>query len=215
MLLHLLYAACTRRVKASDAGKLLAFNMRCYTRVLIVCWKDKVSNQVIREKVQKQWKMMDLIKKMTTFWAHLQNGRPKTDCGCDVGYGRREQTMCKTNKNYDIADWHGCSLPEAVQVAKKRQTRERITGCNGSWLQRTKKNTWLVDSKSLKIAFRLLSLSSSTNIKPCLSVTSFLSFLMICDTAMSAVVTSIKNKQCHNTDINAHNKSRETISTTR
>jgi len=210
MLLRLLCAACIRRVKASDAGKLLAFNVRCYTRVLIVCWRDKLSNQVVQEKVQKQWKTMDSIKKLPTFWAHLQNRRPETDQECDVGCGRRQQTMWKTEKNYDVADWHGCSLPEAVQLAKKADWRIN------HWLQwvmtvKNKKEHLASQSKSHFVCFHYLHLPTLYLVY----LYQFSTFLMIHDTAMSAVVTSFKNKQRHNTDINHRNKSRETISTIR
>ena len=42
--------------------KLLAFEMRCYRRILKICWKDKVSNKVICERAKRQWTVMDLIK---------------------------------------------------------------------------------------------------------------------------------------------------------
>ena len=34
-------------------NKFLAFEMSCYRRILKVCWKDKVGNEVIREKARK------------------------------------------------------------------------------------------------------------------------------------------------------------------
>jgi len=36
--------------------------MRCYRRILKICWKDKVSNNVIRERVKRQLTVMDMIK---------------------------------------------------------------------------------------------------------------------------------------------------------
>jgi len=59
---RLLCAAETWTIKAIDARKLLAFEMRCYRRILKVCWKDKVRNKVIRERAKRQWTVMDLIK---------------------------------------------------------------------------------------------------------------------------------------------------------
>jgi len=59
---RLLHAAETWTLKAVDAEKLLAFEMRCYRRILKVCWKDKVSNKTIRDKVQIPYTVVDLIK---------------------------------------------------------------------------------------------------------------------------------------------------------
>ena len=51
---HLLYAAETWTMKVVDSRKLLAFEMRCYRRILKVCWKDiEVSNKAIRERVER------------------------------------------------------------------------------------------------------------------------------------------------------------------
>jgi len=47
---RLLYAAETWTIEVAGSRKLLAFEMRCYRRILKVCWKDKVSNKVIRER---------------------------------------------------------------------------------------------------------------------------------------------------------------------
>jgi len=43
------YAAETWIIKVDDSRKLLASETRCYRRILKVCWKDKVSNKIIRE----------------------------------------------------------------------------------------------------------------------------------------------------------------------
>jgi len=59
---RLLYAAETWTIKAADARKLLAFEMGCCRRILKICWKDKVSNKVVRERIKRQWMVMDLIK---------------------------------------------------------------------------------------------------------------------------------------------------------
>ena len=53
MFSRLLYAAETWTIKAIYARKLFAFEMRCYRRILRICWKDKVSNKVIRERAKK------------------------------------------------------------------------------------------------------------------------------------------------------------------
>jgi len=39
-------------VKITDSRKLVAFEIRCYGRILKVCWKDKFGNKIVREKVE-------------------------------------------------------------------------------------------------------------------------------------------------------------------
>ena len=50
--LRLLCAADTWTVKITDSRKLVAFEIRCYGRILEVCWKDKFGNKIVREKVE-------------------------------------------------------------------------------------------------------------------------------------------------------------------
>ena len=42
------YAAETWTIQVGDSRQLLAFDMRCHRRILKVCWKDKVSNGIVR-----------------------------------------------------------------------------------------------------------------------------------------------------------------------
>ena len=62
MVLYTLYAAESWTIKAADGRKLLAFEMRCYRRILKVCWKDRIHNEVIREKVNRCHTIVDVIK---------------------------------------------------------------------------------------------------------------------------------------------------------
>jgi len=44
-----LYTAETWTMRAAGSRKLLAFEMRCYRRILKVCWKDRVTNKSVRD----------------------------------------------------------------------------------------------------------------------------------------------------------------------
>ena len=46
---RLLYAAVTWTTKAADSSKLLTFEMRCYRRILKVCWKDSYQQNYDRK----------------------------------------------------------------------------------------------------------------------------------------------------------------------
>jgi len=49
----LLYAAETWTMRAEDSRKFLAFEMRCYRRILKVCWKDRVTNKSVKRQSRK------------------------------------------------------------------------------------------------------------------------------------------------------------------
>ena len=57
----LLYAAETWTVNKQDEKRLLAFEMRCYRRILVVKWQDRRTNEEIRAVVQRKETVMDTI----------------------------------------------------------------------------------------------------------------------------------------------------------
>jgi hypothetical protein len=59
----LLYASETWTLKEVDRKKLLAFEMKCYRRVLRINWQDMVRNDDIRKKISKAETIIDIIKK--------------------------------------------------------------------------------------------------------------------------------------------------------
>jgi len=80
MFSRLLYAAETWTMRAADSRKLIAFEMRCYRRILKVCWKDRVTNKSVRDKVERPHIITDLIKqkKLKVFGYIMQNERSET-----------------------------------------------------------------------------------------------------------------------------------------
>jgi len=56
------YVAETWTMKAADTRKLLAFEMRCYRRTLKVRWKHTITNNSIRDKVQRNFTVENIIK---------------------------------------------------------------------------------------------------------------------------------------------------------
>ena len=59
----LLYASETWTLKETDRNKLMAFEMKCYRRVLRINWQDMVRNEDIRKKISKEETIIDIIKK--------------------------------------------------------------------------------------------------------------------------------------------------------
>jgi hypothetical protein len=59
----LLYASETWTLKETDKKKLLAFEMKCYRRILKVNWRDMIRNEDIRRRVSKEETIIDTIRK--------------------------------------------------------------------------------------------------------------------------------------------------------
>ena len=59
----LLYASETWTLKEIDRKKLLAFEMKCYRRILRINWQDMIRNEDIRKRISREETIMDTIKK--------------------------------------------------------------------------------------------------------------------------------------------------------
>jgi len=59
----LLYASETWTLKEIDRKKLLAFEMKCYRRILRINWQDMIRNEDIRKRIAKEETIIDTIKK--------------------------------------------------------------------------------------------------------------------------------------------------------
>jgi len=58
----LLYASGTWTMKNKDDRKIIAFEMRCYKRILLVRWQYDRTNVDIRHEVQREETVMDIIR---------------------------------------------------------------------------------------------------------------------------------------------------------
>ena len=59
----LLYASETWTLKEIDKKKLLAFEMKCYRRILKINWRDMIRNEDIRKRISKKETIIDTIRK--------------------------------------------------------------------------------------------------------------------------------------------------------
>ena len=59
----LLYASETWTLKETDKKKLLAFEMKCYRRILRINWRDMIRNEDIRKRISKEKTIIDTIRK--------------------------------------------------------------------------------------------------------------------------------------------------------
>jgi len=56
------YAAETWTIKVANTKKLMTSVMQCSGRILKVCWKDRVTNKSIRDRVKRHHTIVGLIK---------------------------------------------------------------------------------------------------------------------------------------------------------
>jgi hypothetical protein len=68
----LLYASETWTLKEVDRKTLLAFEMKCYRRVLRINWQDMIRNEDIKGRDPNRHHQAEETK---VIWPHLQNGR--------------------------------------------------------------------------------------------------------------------------------------------
>ena len=59
----LLYACETCTLKEADVKKLLAFEMKCYRRILHIWWEDEVRSIDVRKRIAAHTTIVDVIKR--------------------------------------------------------------------------------------------------------------------------------------------------------
>jgi len=72
----LLYTCETWTLRKRDIGSLMAFEMKCYRRILHIHWQQKITNVEIRQWLNIKKNVMQLImeRKLKIIWAYLQVG---------------------------------------------------------------------------------------------------------------------------------------------
>jgi hypothetical protein len=135
----LLYASETWTLKKTDEKKLLAFEMKCYRRILGISWRDMIRNEDIRKKISKEETIVDIIKKRKLrLFGHIcrmsDNRLIKhTVFGKIEGKPRRGRP-CREWLD-DIKDWCGHSGQDLFHQAQDRQKWKKliraVVGPNG------------------------------------------------------------------------------------
>lgn len=120
----LLYACETWTLRKHDTNKLLAFEMRCYRRILHIRWEQKITNVEVRSRVgnTKNIKQMIMERKLN-FFGHvcrMRNDRlvKQTIFGMLDGAGIRGRP-CREWLD-DITDWCGKEIHELSRMAQER-----------------------------------------------------------------------------------------------
>ena len=135
----LLYASETWTLKETDKRKLLAFEMKCYRRILRVNWKDMIRNEDIRKRISREETIIDTIKKRKLrLFGHIcrmSDNRLVKHVMFGIIDGKpRRGRPCREWLD-DIKDWCGRSGQDLCHLAQDRRIWKKlirtVVGPNG------------------------------------------------------------------------------------
>jgi hypothetical protein len=122
----LLYACETWTLKKADKDRLMAFEMRCYRRILHIWWQQKITNEEVRRRIgRKQNIVQTIMKRKLNLFGHI--------CRMDdarlvktVVFGMMEGTNRKGRPRRewldDITEW--CNKKDIQTIAGIAQDRQ-------------------------------------------------------------------------------------------
>ena len=135
----LLYASETWTLKETDKKKLLAFEMKCYRRILRICWKDMMKNEDIRKTIAREETIIDTIKKRKLrLFGHIcrmnDNRLIKHTIFAKIDGKPRRGRPCREWLD-DIKNWCGRSGQDLLHLAQDRRMWRKlihtVVGPNG------------------------------------------------------------------------------------
>jgi hypothetical protein len=135
----LLYASETWTLKETDRKKLLAFEMKCYRRILKINWRDMIRNDDIRKMISKEETIIDIIKKRKLgLFGHIcrmnDNRLIKHTVFAKMNGKPRRGRPCREWMD-DITEWCGRSGQDLFHKAQNRRIWKKlirtVVGPNG------------------------------------------------------------------------------------
>lgn len=120
----LLYACETWTLRKQDTSKLLAFEMRCYRRILRIRWQQKITNKEVRERVGNNKSIEQvIIERKLNFFGHvcrMDNSRlvKQTMFGVIDGTGVRGRPSREWLD--DVRDWCEMDIQKLSWLAQER-----------------------------------------------------------------------------------------------
>ena len=135
----LLYASETWTLKETDKKKLLAFEMKCYRRILRINWKDMIRNKNIRKTIAREETIIDTIKKRKLRqFGHIctmHDNRLKKHTIFAKTDGKPPRGRPCREWMDDIKDWCGRSGQDLLHLAQDRRMWKKlirtVVGPNG------------------------------------------------------------------------------------
>ena len=135
----LLYASETWTLKETDKKKLLAFEMKCYRRILRISWKDMMKNEDIRKTIAREEIIIDTIKKRKLrLFGHIcrmnDNRLIKHTIFAKIDRKPRRGRPCREWLD-DIKNWCGRRGQDLLHLAQDRRMWKKlihtVVGPNG------------------------------------------------------------------------------------
>ena len=135
----LLYASETWTLKEADRKKLLAFEMKCYRRILRISWKDMIRNTDIRKQIARKETIIDNIKRRKLrLFGHIcrmnDNRLIKHTVFARINGKPRRGRPCREWMD-DIIEWCGYSGQDLFHLTQDRRKWKEIirtvVGLNG------------------------------------------------------------------------------------
>ena len=126
----LLYACETWTLKKKDKDIFMAFEMRCYRRILHIWWQQKITNEEVRRRTRRKQNIVQTVmKRKLNLFGHIcrmDDGRMvKT-----VVFGMMEGTNRKGRPRRewldDITEWCKKGIQEVAGIAKDRETWKHL-----------------------------------------------------------------------------------------
>ena len=121
-----LYACESWTLTAELEKRMQAFEMRCYRRLLNISYKDHVTNEAVRRKIQaaigEYDELLTLVKKRKLRWfGHVSrsSGLAKTILQGTVK-GKRKRGKQKKRWEDNIKEWTGMDFASLTRVAENR-----------------------------------------------------------------------------------------------
>ena len=127
-----LYACESWTLTAELENKINAMEMRCFRTLLGICYKDHITNEQIRKRIQQEiGKYEDLLatakKRKLEWYGHVTrtNGLAKTILQGTTRGGRKRGRPKKRWED-NIKEWTGTKLCEAMRTAERREEWRRL-----------------------------------------------------------------------------------------
>ena len=126
----LLYASETWTIKKRDKDRLLAFEMKCYRRILNIRWQQKIKNTTIRERINNKTNIMQiLIRRKMNFFGHICRMKDnrlvkKIMLGTMEGENRRGRPRREWLD--DIEEWGNAELHTLTRATQDRERWRQI-----------------------------------------------------------------------------------------
>jgi hypothetical protein len=126
----LLYASETWTLKETDKKKLLAFEMKCYRRILKITWRDMIRNEDIRKRISKKETIIDTIRKRKLgLFGHIcrmnDNRLIKHIVSSKMDGKSRRGRPCREWLD-DITEWYQRSGQDLFHLAQDRRAWKNL-----------------------------------------------------------------------------------------